>query len=175
MELPDPVVLEVAAVVMAETLATGSELIETLGVHLSVDMARYWTADAAFYELLRDRELTTAILSEVGGEAVASANSKEKGKVIKGVIADCLTGENGRAKVEAWVPRWMAFPPSAYTGRGGVATVMAAERARWIAEQERPDEPEQDAPASAVAVPVEAEGADALAAQVPDVEEQLAA
>src|SRR3546814_15005011 len=101
MELPDPVVMEVAAVVMAETLATGSDLIETLGANLSVDMAHYWTADAAFYECLRDREVATAILAEVGGEAVASANAKEKGKTIKGVIADCLTGENGRAKREA--------------------------------------------------------------------------
>src|SRR3546814_18816534 len=130
MELPDPVVMEVAAVVMAETLATGSDLIETLGANLSVDMAHYWTADAAFYECLRDREVATAILAEVGGEAVASANAKEKGKTIKGVIADCLTGENGRAKREAWVPRWMAFPPSAYTLRGGVANVKAAERDR---------------------------------------------
>src|SRR3546814_20907076 len=104
-------------------------------------MAHYWTADAAFYECLRDREVATAILAEVGGEAVASANAKEKGKTIKGVIADCLTGENGRAKREAWVPRWMAFPPSAYTLRGGVATAKAAARAQWIAEQVRPAAP----------------------------------
>ena len=176
LELPDLVVMEVAAVVMAETLATGSELIETLGIHLSVDMARYWTADAAFYELLRDREVATAILAEVGGEAVASANATEKGKTIKGVIADCLTGENGRAKRDAWVPRWMAFPPSAYTTRGGVATVKAAERARWIAEQERPEEPDPDAPVSAAALPADADEAETVAAQVPeDADERLAA
>ena len=171
LELPDLVVMEVAAVVMAETLATGSELIETLGVHLSVDMARYWTADAAFYELLRDREVATAILAEVGGEAVASANAAEKGKTIKRVIADCLTGENGRLKREAWVPRWMAFPPSAYTERGCVATVTAAERARWIAERERPDEPDPDAPASAVALPDD-EGADAATGHIPEAEDE---
>ena len=34
----------------------------------------------------------------------------------------------------------------------GVATVKAAERARWIAEQERPDEPDPDAPASAATI-----------------------
>ena len=28
--------------------------------------------------------------------------------------------------VERFVPRWMAFPPSAYTPRGGVATVSRA-------------------------------------------------
>lgn len=151
LDLPDAVVMEVLAVVMAETLASGSELIETLGVHLSVDMARYWTADAAFYELLRDREIQNAILAEVGGEAVASANASEKGKVVKGVIADCLTGCNGRAKREAWVPRWMAFPPSAYTTRGGVATVAAANRSVWLAESEEPLDPDPAAAGGAAA------------------------
>jgi ParB family chromosome partitioning protein len=117
--------------------------------------------------------VATAILAEVGGEAVASANAKEKGKVIKGVIADCLTGENGRPKRERWVPRWMAFPPSAYTGRGGVATITAADRARWIAEQERPEEPDPDAPASAAALPAEIEGGDpAIVESGGEVEEQ---
>jgi ParB family transcriptional regulator, chromosome partitioning protein len=173
LELPDPVVMEVLAVVMAETLASGSDLIETLGVHLSVKMADYWTADAAFYELLRDREVATAILAEVGGAAAASANAKEKGKTIKGVIADCLTGEGGRPKREAWVPRWMAFPPSAYTERGGVATVKAAERARWIAEQERLDEPDPAGPVNAAAQPAEVTEVGGVAVEAE--EERLAA
>ena len=136
LELPDAVVMEVLGIVMAETLASGSDLIEMLGPVLKVDMADYWFADAAFYEALRDREVALAILAEVGGSAVASANAKEKGKTIKGLIADFLTGENGRPKVENWVPRWMRFPPAAYTGRGGVPTVANANRARWIAESE---------------------------------------
>jgi ParB family transcriptional regulator, chromosome partitioning protein len=92
------------------------------------------------------------------------------------VIADCLTGEGGRPKAERWVPRWMAFPPSAYTDRGGVATVKAAGRARWIAEQERPDEPDPDAPASADVLPANADEGRAVTAPVPEVEdERLAA
>lgn len=136
LELPDAVVMEVLGIVMAETLASGSDLIETLGPVLKVDMADYWTADKAFYELLRDREVGLAILAEVGGSAVASANAAEKGKTIKALIADFLTGENGRPKVENWVPRWMRFPPAAYTERGGVPTVANANRAQWIAESE---------------------------------------
>ena len=176
LELPDAVVMEVLGIVMAETLASGSDLIETLGPVLKVDMANYWMADAAFYELLRDRKVATAILAEVGGEAVASANATEKGKTIKGVIADCLTGQNGRPKTERWVPRWMSFPPSAYTARGGVATVTAAERARWIAEQERPNEPDPDAPASATAMAADVDEAEMVVAQAPeDADERLAA
>jgi ParB family transcriptional regulator, chromosome partitioning protein len=173
LDLPDPVVMEVLAVVMAETLASGSDLIETLGVHLRVDMASYWSADAAFFELLRDREVSTALLAEVGGSAVATANVNEKAKTIKQVIADCLTGEGGRPKVEGWVPRWMAFPPAAYTERGGVATVAAADRARWIAEQDRPDEPDPAGPISAAALPDEAEEAATVAVEAE--EERLAA
>jgi ParB family transcriptional regulator, chromosome partitioning protein len=150
LDLPDPVVMEVLALVMAETLASGTEVIETIGVQLNVKMANYWVADDAFYSLIRDREILTAILSEVGGVAVAQAHADEKTKVIKGVINDYLTGENGRAKVEAWLPRWMAFPPSAYTTRGGVASVKAATRAKWLAEAEEPLDPEPQSGADAV-------------------------
>tara|TARA_R110002124_G_scaffold252546_1_gene417934 strand:+ start:665 stop:2572 length:1908 start_codon:yes stop_codon:yes gene_type:complete len=161
LELPENVVLDVSAVVMAETLASGSELIEMLGVTLGVSMTDYWQPDEAFYDLLRDKEVATAVLAEVGGSSVAEANAKETGKVIKSVIADCLTGENGRKKQDAWVPRWMAFPPSAYTTRGGVATVTAANRASSIGESEAASEP-------APAMPVEA--AEAPIGDAPDVE-----
>jgi hypothetical protein len=30
--------------------------------------------------------------------------------VQKQIIRDCLTGTNGRAKVEGWLPGWLAFP-----------------------------------------------------------------
>jgi ParB family transcriptional regulator, chromosome partitioning protein len=169
LELPDAVVMEVLAVVMAETLASGSCLIETVGVHLGVKMADYWVADDAFYSLIRDREVLTAILSEVGGTAVAQAHAAEKTKTIKSVINDCLTGEKGRTKVDHWVPRWMAFPPSAYTERGGVATVAAANRAAWLAEPEVPLDPD---PVAAVTAEM-SEGGDIESAEAfEDVEEQ---
>ena len=110
-------------------------------------MTDYWVADDAFFSLIRDREVLTALLREVGGDAAATAHAAEKGKTIKGVITDCLTGENGRAKHEAWVPRWMAFPPSAYTQRGGVATVGAATPMQWQADEDEPRDPAPQAPA----------------------------
>ena len=130
LEIPDRTVMEVLAIVMAETLTSGSCLIESIGLHIGLDMADYWVADDAFYSIIRDREVLTAILREVGGDTVAQAHVAEKGKTIKGVINDFLTGENGRAKRDHWVPRWMAFPPTAYTQCGGVATVAAANRVR---------------------------------------------
>ena len=145
LELPDAVVMEVLGVVMAETLAAGSELIESLGIELGIDMANYWVADTAFHDLIRDREVLTAVLGEIGGATVAQAHAGEKAKTIKSVINDFLTGEKDRPKVDRWVPRWMAFPPSAYTQRGGVATVTNANRAAWMAEPETPLDPDPEA------------------------------
>ena len=169
LELPDAVVMEVLGVVMAETLASGTGLIETIGLHLGVKMADYWVADDAFYALVRDREVLTEVLREIGGDTVAEAHAAEKGKTIKGVIGDYLTGGNDRAKVENWVPRWMAFPPSAYTQRGGVATVAAANRAVWLAEPEAPLDPDPDAADAAGG----AEGGDSEAADaLEEIDEQ---
>jgi ParB family chromosome partitioning protein len=168
LELPDAVVMEILGVVMAETLASGTGLIETIGLHLGVKMADYWVADDAFYGLVRDREVLTEILREVGGDTVAEAHATEKGKTIKGVINDYLTGSNGRSEVAQWVPRWMAFPPSAYTQRGGVATVAAANRAAWLAEPEVPLDPDPAADAAAEAVVDDGDAADALE----EIEEQ---
>ena len=52
------------------------------------------------------------------------------------MIADHLTGANDRTMCKRWVPRWMAFPPAAYTGRGGVPMVAAARRAKWMVGEE---------------------------------------
>ena len=147
--LPDSVVMEILSLVMAETLASGTPLIETLGLHLGVNMADYWSADSAFFDLIRDREVLSAILTEVGGASIAQANAQEKTKTLKSVINDCLTGAGGRLKHDHWVPRWLAFPPSTYTQRGGVATVAAAERVAWLAEIETLHETDAESNADA--------------------------
>ncbi len=175
LEIPDRTVMEVLAIVMAETLSSGSCLIESIGLHIGIDMADYWVADDAFYGLIRDREVLTEILREVGGDAVAQAHIAEKGKTIKGVINDFLMGENGRAKREHWVPRWMAFPPTAYTERGGVATVAAANRVRWQVEAEEPTDPAPQAPAMVPEPGNDAEADAAAEVQTEAEPERLAA
>lgn len=130
LDLPDRAVLDVAAVAMGETLASGSAAIEAVGDQLGVAMADYWQADPAFFALMRDKEVLTRIVAEVAGEPVAAANATEKGATLKRIVADHLAGENGRAKLAGWVPRWLAFPPAAYTARGGVGTVAAHAKAQ---------------------------------------------
>jgi len=133
LQLPDPALLDVAAIVMGETLEAGSALIEVLGPLLGTDMAKVWQADDALLDLIRDREVIGCMLADVAGDAVASANEAATAKVKRGIVRDCLTGANGRVKVEGWVPKWMAFPPAAYTARGGVSTVARAEKMASLA------------------------------------------
>jgi ParB family chromosome partitioning protein len=153
LDLPDAVVMEVIAIVMGETLASGSAAVEAVGMEIGVDMARCWQADDAFFELIRDREVLTRIVAEVAGETVASANAGEKTKTLKRIVRDHLDGTNGRDQRENWVPRWMAFPPTAYTARGGVGTVAAHAKAQAAREIERrmpgDDEPDPGAPGGA--------------------------
>ena len=157
LDLPDTVVMEVIAIVMGETLASGSAAVEAVGVEIGVDMARCWQADDAFFELIRDREVLTRIVAEVAGETVASANAGEKTKTLKRIVRDHLDGTNGRDRRESWVPRWMAFPPAAYTARGGVGTVAAHAKALAAREIERrtpgDDEPDPTAPGAVLALP----------------------
>ncbi|WP_106639770.1 ParB/RepB/Spo0J family partition protein [Allosphingosinicella vermicomposti] len=121
--LADDDVLAIAAVVMGEALEAGSVVVEAVAHHIRPDMAVLYRPDAALVELVRDKEVLCAMLAEVGGEAIARANQNEKAKTLKGLIVDHLEGANGRTKAEVWLPRWMAIPPAAYTGRGGVGAV----------------------------------------------------
>ena len=147
LDLPDAAVLDVIAIVMGETLASGSVAVAAVGMHIGVAMSGCWQADDAFFALIRDRELLTAMVAEVAGEGVAAANAKEKSSTMKAIVRDALDGSNGREKCEGWVPRWMRFPPSAYTQRGGVGTVVAHARAEAAClDEQAGDEPDPGAP-----------------------------
>lgn len=120
--LSDEDVLRILALVMAETLSVGSAIVEALGNQLGLDMRGWWQPDDAFFDLLRDRQVANEMLADIGGRHVADGNSSEKVKTQKKIIRDFLSGENGREQVDGWLPRWMAFPASSYTERGGFRT-----------------------------------------------------
>ena len=130
LDFDDAMVLGILAIVMGETLEPGAALIELLGVQLDVGMASCWEADDILLDLIRDREVMGCILADVAGKEVAASNADATAKVQRQIVRDSLTGSNGRDKREGWAPRWMTFPPSAYTDRGGVG---CAERWETIA------------------------------------------
>ena len=114
--LSDNEVLTLLAVVMAETLAMGTDLIDTLGTTLEVNIASHWQPDDLFFELVRDREAVTAMLTEVIGETAARTYLTDTGTKKKALIRKALAGER-RPKVEGWLPRYLRFPQAQYTER----------------------------------------------------------
>jgi ParB family transcriptional regulator, chromosome partitioning protein len=117
LNLSDAEVLSILAVVMGETLLAGSAAVEAVGSYLKVDMKALWAPDEAFFDLMRDRQVVNAVLRDIGGKRVADGNVAEKLKTQKAIIRDYVDGTNNRKKVEAWVPKWLAFPVSSYTDR----------------------------------------------------------
>lgn len=112
--LSDADVLAILSTVMAETLEAGGAGAEAAGLALGIDPALWWTGDAVFAPLLREREAMLAIIGELGGKGAAAANVAEKRKTLLAVIEAYLTGE-GRKRAEGWTPGYLAFPFRAYT------------------------------------------------------------
>ena len=125
MALSDKEVMRILAVVMAETLASGTALIDTLGETLSVDIGHHWQPDDTFFELARDREAVGCMLAEVIGEQAAAGYLTETGTKKKAIIRKALAGD-GRTKVEGWTPRYMRFSQGRYTQRPMTGRCRAA-------------------------------------------------
>jgi ParB family chromosome partitioning protein len=102
--LSDKEVMRLVAVVMAQALASGTALIDTLGETLAVDVGKHWQPDDAFFELARDREAVGAMLGEVIGAQAAAGYLTDTGTRKKAIIRKALTGD-GRTKVDGWLPR----------------------------------------------------------------------
>jgi len=114
--MPDKDVNRLLAVVMAETLAAGTALVDTLGQQLAVDVAAAWQPGETFFGLLRDRDILGAMLAEMIGKRAADSYLTATGTAKKDIMRKALAGD-GRSKVTGWLPRYMAFPQAAYTER----------------------------------------------------------
>ncbi|WP_242139633.1 ParB/RepB/Spo0J family partition protein [Sphingomonas sp. TREG-RG-20F-R18-01] len=136
--LDEGTVLDILSVVMGETLHAHSDIVDTLGGHLGINMAEVSQCDDALLRGVRDREVLHEMLREVAGDMVADANVKVTGMVKRQIIRDYLAGAGGRSKVESWVPRWLRFPASAYTDRGGVGSVERSASIPTMADQSEP-------------------------------------
>ena len=123
-------VMRILAALAADSLEAGGALVEATGHHLGVDLAKSWSPDDAFFDLVRDKTVLNAMVGELAGKGVANANVAATGKVQKQIIRDCLTGTNGRAKVDGWLPRWLQFPARGYRkdGQFHTATLWKALR-----------------------------------------------
>ncbi len=128
MKLGDEDVSRIFAFIMAETIAAGHEAIDCLGAVMRLDIADWMTPDDAFFNLLRDKSIANAMLREIAGSEVASANCDAPAKVQKMIIGDCLHARNGREESPNWRPRWLQFPALSYTDAGKPGAVRRAEK-----------------------------------------------
>ncbi|WP_298307316.1 ParB/RepB/Spo0J family partition protein [uncultured Erythrobacter sp.] len=131
--LTDDEVMRILTFVMAETLQSGTCVVEQIGCHLAVDMTGSYAPDDAFFDLVRSKAAVNAILAEIGGKAVADANVSATTKVQKGILRDFMTGENGRAKAEGWLPGYFRFPLETYTPGGAGRLTENARKAAHLA------------------------------------------
>jgi ParB family chromosome partitioning protein len=104
LKLRDADVLRIAAFAMAETLQSGSNVVDGFGVHAKVKTRDHWTPDAAFFDLLRDRQSVNTMLADVAGKKLADTLVTAKLKDNKAALAKAA------AEAPAWCPGWMAFP-----------------------------------------------------------------
>ncbi len=115
--------------VMAETLQSGTCVVEHLGTALKVEMRETWQPDDAFFDLVRDKSAINAMLRHIGGKTVADANISATVKVQKKIIRDFISGD-GRKKAQNWLPRYLEFPFKAYTKAGAGTLSNNALRAK---------------------------------------------
>jgi len=121
--MSDDEVMTIQTFVVAETLPSGSAMVEVLGDMLNVDMTQSWTPDQTFFDLLRDKPAINAMLKQVAGKITADAHISSTAKVQKKIIQDCLNGTRKGAKQD-WQPNYMTFPMADYTKRGGIEAMV---------------------------------------------------
>lgn len=113
LELDTKQINSILVVLVAETLAMGTGLVDAAGAKLDVAVTGAWLPDDTFFTLIRDRAVSTAILAEVAPEWPASSPTTTA-KEIKSRIRDAL---KNKSAAEPWIPKWMTFPGGAYTDR----------------------------------------------------------
>lgn len=110
LKMTDEQVMEVAAIVMAETLEAGSATVEAALHVTDAKLGAWWAPDEAFFELLRDKRAINAMVADIAGATAAKSVLTDTAKAQKAVIRDRmkLSGEDARS---SWLPAWMATPP----------------------------------------------------------------
>jgi ParB family chromosome partitioning protein len=106
LKLKDRDVARIAAFVMAETLAAGSDVTDAFGAFAKVQPRAHWTPDQTFFDLMRDRVSVNGMLADLSGKKAADKLVSAKLKDQKAALATAA------AAAPEWCPGWMAFPAS---------------------------------------------------------------
>jgi ParB family chromosome partitioning protein len=104
LKLKDTDVARIAAFVMAETLASGSDVTGAFGAFAKVEARAHWTPDQAFFDHMRDRVSVNGMLADLSGKKAADKLVSAKLKDQKAALAAAAAASTD------WCPGWMAFP-----------------------------------------------------------------
>ncbi len=104
LKLKDADVGRIATFVMAETLASGSEVTDAFGAFAKVEARAHWTPDQTFFDLMRDRTSVNGMLADLSGKKAADKLVSAKLKDQKAALATAAAASTD------WCPGWMAFP-----------------------------------------------------------------
>jgi len=120
LKLPEVDVLRLLALAMAETLAAGTAASEVAGIVTGATL-NDWRPDDTFFDLLNNKEVINAMLSDIASPAIAQGNKDEPNKIKKAIIKDHMRGLNSREHKADWLPPYFQFPIKTYSEQGGVA------------------------------------------------------
>jgi len=104
LKLKDTDVARIAAFVMAETLASGSDVTDAFGTFAKVEVRAHWTPDQVFFDLMRDRASVSGMIADLSGKKAADKLVTAKLKDQKAALATAAASD------AAWCPGWMRFP-----------------------------------------------------------------
>ncbi|NQY97510.1 MAG: ParB/RepB/Spo0J family partition protein [Henriciella sp.] len=134
--MSDEEVSAVLAFVMAKTLLAGGPTVEAVLHVLDVDLSEFWSPDAAFFDLLRDKRIINTMLSDITSDETANAMLSETGKAQKAAIIEAVSDHPD------WRPAWMQMPPKRMIETAGSAPAHAWESVKDMFKHE--SEPGED-------------------------------
>lgn len=144
LRLGDQSVMEIAAYVMADTLDCGGPVVEALASVIGLDMARYWSPDEAFFDLVKDKRVLNAMVGELAGQGTADAMLTDTAKAQRETIKNRIKG-NGCAPNRDWRPKWMATPPMRYVDDAPCVPADAYAKVKGLVESDPRDEQTNEA------------------------------
>ncbi len=135
--LSDNDILRLLTFLMAESLSATSPIIDSLGATFGTEMAKHWSPDSTFFELIRDKATLNAMVRDYAGAQAAEEHLTATAKIHRTILTACLDGTRTAADPN-WMPHYMAFPQGSY--REDTTTAETDDRVQ--------DEPENQAKAA---------------------------
>ena len=114
LKLDDETITRLQTFLMCEALSVGTGLIDAVGSLCGADMNDHWTPDDAFFDIMRDKGVIRAMITDAANKEVADAHATATAKVQKATLRDYVEGSDTRKPNADFRVRWAAFPSKPY-------------------------------------------------------------